>query len=161
MVLLISNPKASIVILLSLSFIRRFIYFQDKTPHTIPHPPPSPNYSLHLRFPTTNPSIRLLSEFVDSEYRSTRSPPPNSHVVAHSYVGLRSPNLSSRNFGRHLGFRSYLVEQEEISFFTIVTGGIVALGNFDALHIGHRELAIQASRIGTPYLLSFVGMPEE
>ncbi|KAG7556207.1 FAD synthetase [Arabidopsis suecica] len=41
-----------------------------------------------------------------------------------------------------------------------VAGGIVALGKFDALHIGHRELAIQAARIGTPYLLSFVGMAE-
>lgn len=37
-------------------------------------------------------------------------------------------------------------------------GGIVALGKFDALHIGHRELAIQASRAGPPFLLSFVGM---
>jgi FAD synthase len=41
-----------------------------------------------------------------------------------------------------------------------VAGGIVALGKFDALHIGHRELAIQAARIGTPYLLSFVGLAE-
>ncbi|EOA21930.1 hypothetical protein CARUB_v10002426mg [Capsella rubella] len=41
-----------------------------------------------------------------------------------------------------------------------VAGGIVALGKFDALHIGHRELAIQAARVGTPYLLSFVGMAE-
>ncbi|CAA6656287.1 unnamed protein product [Spirodela intermedia] len=41
-----------------------------------------------------------------------------------------------------------------------VTGGIVALGKFDALHLGHRELAIQASRAGTPFLLSFVGMAE-
>ncbi|MBA0572505.1 hypothetical protein Golob_002841, partial [Gossypium lobatum] len=41
-----------------------------------------------------------------------------------------------------------------------VAGGIVALGKFDALHIGHRELAIQASKVGTPYLLSFVGMAE-
>ncbi|WJZ97514.1 hypothetical protein VitviT2T_016114 [Vitis vinifera] len=39
-------------------------------------------------------------------------------------------------------------------------GGIVALGKFDALHIGHRELAIQASRVGAPFLLSFVGMAE-
>ncbi|MCI13947.1 riboflavin biosynthesis protein ribF, partial [Trifolium medium] len=37
-------------------------------------------------------------------------------------------------------------------------GGVVALGKFDALHIGHRELAIQASRAGPPFLLSFVGM---
>ncbi|KFK39197.1 hypothetical protein AALP_AA3G212300 [Arabis alpina] len=41
-----------------------------------------------------------------------------------------------------------------------VAGGIVALGKFDALHIGHRELAIQAARVGNPYLLSFVGMAQ-
>ncbi|CAO2826043.1 unnamed protein product [Amaranthus hypochondriacus] len=41
-----------------------------------------------------------------------------------------------------------------------VAGGIVALGKFDALHIGHRELAIQASKAGTPFLLSFVGIAE-
>ncbi|CAN4080896.1 unnamed protein product [Withania somnifera] len=42
----------------------------------------------------------------------------------------------------------------------ILTGGIVALGKFDALHIGHRELAIQAAKRGIPFLLSFVGMAE-
>lgn len=36
----------------------------------------------------------------------------------------------------------------------------MALGKFDALHIGHRELAVQASKVGTPFLLSFVGMAE-
>lgn len=41
-----------------------------------------------------------------------------------------------------------------------IAGGIVALGKFDALHIGHRELAIQASKVGFPFLLSFVGMAE-
>ncbi|KAL8139890.1 hypothetical protein V2J09_005911 [Rumex salicifolius] len=41
-----------------------------------------------------------------------------------------------------------------------VQGGIVALGKFDALHIGHRELAIQASKVGAPFLLSFVGIAE-
>ncbi|XP_078447963.1 FAD synthetase 1, chloroplastic-like isoform X2 [Wolffia australiana] len=41
-----------------------------------------------------------------------------------------------------------------------VTGGIVALGKFDALHRGHRQLAIQASKAGSPFLLSFVGMAE-
>lgn len=45
-------------------------------------------------------------------------------------------------------------------YLDAVTGGIVALGKFDALHIGHRELAIQASKVGAPYLLSFVGMAE-
>ncbi|GAB2275307.1 FAD synthetase 2, chloroplastic [Dionaea muscipula] len=43
---------------------------------------------------------------------------------------------------------------------TAIAGGIVALGKFDALHIGHRELAIQASKVGAPFLLSFVGMAE-
>ncbi|KAK3265814.1 hypothetical protein CYMTET_25532, partial [Cymbomonas tetramitiformis] len=37
---------------------------------------------------------------------------------------------------------------------------IVALGKFDALHIGHRSLAQQASTLGTPYLISFSGMAE-
>lgn len=41
-----------------------------------------------------------------------------------------------------------------------ITGAIVALGKFDALHIGHRELAIQASKAGVPILLSFAGMAE-
>ncbi|XP_023524438.1 FAD synthetase 2, chloroplastic-like [Cucurbita pepo subsp. pepo] len=41
-----------------------------------------------------------------------------------------------------------------------VAGGIVALGKFDALHVGHRELAIQASTVGSPFLLSFVGIAE-
>ncbi|KAG8061393.1 hypothetical protein GUJ93_ZPchr0003g17361 [Zizania palustris] len=41
-----------------------------------------------------------------------------------------------------------------------VIDGIVALGKFDALHIGHRELAMHASKAGTPFLLSFVGMAE-
>lgn len=41
-----------------------------------------------------------------------------------------------------------------------VLGGIVALGKFDALHIGHRELAMHASKAGPPFLLSFVGMAE-
>ncbi|XP_020589280.1 FAD synthetase, chloroplastic-like isoform X2 [Phalaenopsis equestris] len=41
-----------------------------------------------------------------------------------------------------------------------VVGGIVALGKFDALHLGHRELVIQASKAGIPFLLSFVGIAE-
>ncbi|KAL0007458.1 hypothetical protein SO802_008960 [Lithocarpus litseifolius] len=42
----------------------------------------------------------------------------------------------------------------------ITIGGIVALGKFDALHVGHRELAIQAAKDGPPFLLSIVGMAE-
>nr|DAD27544.1 TPA_asm: hypothetical protein HUJ06_029012 [Nelumbo nucifera] len=41
-----------------------------------------------------------------------------------------------------------------------VAGGIVALGKFDALHVGQQQLAIQASKAGVPFLLSFVGVEE-
>ncbi|KAK9663835.1 hypothetical protein RND81_14G001700 [Saponaria officinalis] len=41
-----------------------------------------------------------------------------------------------------------------------ISGGIVALGKFDALHVGHRQLAVEASQLGTPFLLSFVGMSQ-
>lgn len=41
-----------------------------------------------------------------------------------------------------------------------VAGGVVALGKFDALHVGHRALAVQASKMGPPVLLSFTGMAE-
>ena len=34
------------------------------------------------------------------------------------------------------------------------------MGKFDALHIDHRELAIQATKVGPPFLLSVVGMAE-
>ena len=37
---------------------------------------------------------------------------------------------------------------------------MVALGKFDAMHRGHAQLASRASRIGTPYLMSFSGMAE-
>lgn len=47
-----------------------------------------------------------------------------------------------------------------MNLFLSSTGGVVALGKFDALHLGHRELAIQASRAGPPFLLSFAGMAE-
>ena len=36
----------------------------------------------------------------------------------------------------------------------------MALGKFDALHIGHWELAIQAAKFGPPFLFSVVGMAE-
>lgn len=47
-----------------------------------------------------------------------------------------------------------------IGYSMHVSDGIVALGKFDALHIGHRELAMYASKAGTPFLLSFVGIAE-
>ena len=36
----------------------------------------------------------------------------------------------------------------------------MALGKFDALHVGHRALAERAAELGTPFLLSFAGMAE-
>lgn len=36
----------------------------------------------------------------------------------------------------------------------------MALGKFDALHVGHRALAVEASKMGSPVLLSFTGMAE-
>ncbi|KAL1321133.1 hypothetical protein AAHE18_14G106600 [Arachis hypogaea] len=53
----------------------------------------------------------------------------------------------------------YVEDLTRVAFLELL-GGIVVLGKFDALHIGHRELAIQASRgrASPPFLLSFVGM---
>ncbi|KAF8404147.1 hypothetical protein HHK36_009027 [Tetracentron sinense] len=59
------------------------------------------------------------------------------------------------------GILCFMLTQLFYGFSVIISlGGIVALGKFDALHIGHRELAIQASKAGVPFLLSFVGMAE-
>ncbi|XP_024377060.1 FAD synthetase 2, chloroplastic [Physcomitrium patens] len=41
-----------------------------------------------------------------------------------------------------------------------LAGGVVALGKFDALHVGHRALAEHAAEIGAPFLVSFAGMAE-
>ena len=37
---------------------------------------------------------------------------------------------------------------------------VVALGKFDAMHRGHRELARAAAKMGAPHLVSFGGMAE-
>ena len=39
-------------------------------------------------------------------------------------------------------------------------GGVVALGKFEGLHLGHRALAERASELGTPVMLSLSGMAE-
>lgn len=41
-----------------------------------------------------------------------------------------------------------------------MAGAVVALGKFDAMHVGHRALAEDAARMGKPYLVSFSGMAE-
>lgn len=68
----------------------------------------------------------------------------------HTQSSLLSDSLSQSEDGEE-------PPQERLPF---IAGGIVALGKFEALHIGHRELAIQAAKIGVPFLLSFVGMAE-
>lgn len=41
-----------------------------------------------------------------------------------------------------------------------LAGGVVALGKFDALHVGHRALAERAAELGVPFLVSFAGMAQ-
>lgn len=41
-----------------------------------------------------------------------------------------------------------------------MAGGVVALGKFDALHVGHRALAERAAELGVPFLVSFAGMAQ-
>ena len=54
---------------------------------------------------------------------------------------------------------TFLLSCMSLSKYSIhILGGIVALGKFDALHIGHRELALHASKAGSPFLLSFAGI---
>ncbi|PIA48697.1 hypothetical protein AQUCO_01400931v1 [Aquilegia coerulea] len=81
-----------------------------------------------------------------------------------SLWGIR-PQVKMRPSFRKTKLTSQYGQREEDHEFpsegpVSVKGGIVALGKFDALHIGHRELAIQASKAGIPFLLSFVGMAE-
>ncbi|PKA57381.1 hypothetical protein AXF42_Ash013568 [Apostasia shenzhenica] len=84
------------------------------------------------------------------------------------YNALRKSQTSLRSFCSYRlqvqgGFEEMVKNKFQIDCGTdeeCVTGGIVALGKFDALHVGHRELAMQASKIGIPFLLSFVGMAE-
>ncbi|KAK6942135.1 FAD synthetase [Dillenia turbinata] len=76
---------------------------------------------------------------------------------------LRTSHRLPRNFSTTRAVRVQGLQEDDYKVHSEVppvTGGIVALGKFDALHIGHRELAIQAAKAGTPFLLSFVGMAE-
>ncbi|VVB13702.1 unnamed protein product [Arabis nemorensis] len=89
--------------------------------------------------------------------------PVLQHVLHHRMIS--SPGFHCRNSGGTPILHNCFSQREDdpelpAEGLSPVSGGIVALGKFDALHVGHRELAIQASRTGTPYLLSFVGMAE-
>ncbi|CAN4090345.1 unnamed protein product [Withania somnifera] len=74
------------------------------------------------------------------------------HCVQPKYSDTQS-SLLSQTFSQ-----SGADEEPPSERLPILAGGIVALGKFDALHIGHRELVIQAAKRGIPFLLSFVGM---
>nr|XP_043628590.1 FAD synthetase 2, chloroplastic-like [Erigeron canadensis] len=93
----------------------------------------------------------------------------NQKLFVHLNGGIRLPISFHGASRRFLSLSSSDMkatsqqEDDEASYseqLSSVAGGIVALGKFDALHIGHRELAIQASTAGTPFLLSFTGMAE-
>ncbi|KAE8686842.1 FAD synthetase 2 [Hibiscus syriacus] len=100
-------------------------------------------------------SSAASAAFVDNNFRNHRFHP---RLVSSSSLQSKSasdipflPNSFSQQEDNH---------ERPSEVLSAVAGGIVALGKFDALHIGHRELAIQASKVGNPYLLSFVGMAE-
>ncbi|KAK9057953.1 hypothetical protein SSX86_022792 [Deinandra increscens subsp. villosa] len=93
----------------------------------------------------------------------------NQKLFVHLNGGIRLPSTVQGASRRVLSLSSSntkVTSQQEddgtsrSEHFPSVAGGIVALGKFDALHIGHRELAIQAAKAGTPFLLSFTGMAE-
>ncbi|KAL2323958.1 hypothetical protein Fmac_023016 [Flemingia macrophylla] len=88
------------------------------------------------------------------------TPSPRVAITSHRTRSMATPSKSPGEIP--LLFDSFSQQEDEREILSDGTSplsdGIVALGKFDALHIGHRELAIQASRAGPPFLLSFVGM---
>ncbi|KAG6713721.1 hypothetical protein I3842_05G167600 [Carya illinoinensis] len=98
---------------------------------------------------------------------STTVNPATHHLLLRSKKTSSPPchRIQSKSPGEFPTLSSCFSQQEEdhelpSEGLSPVSGGIVALGKFDALHIGHRELAIQAAKVGPPFLLSFVGMAE-
>ncbi|KAL1832691.1 hypothetical protein ACET3Z_002342 [Daucus carota] len=109
---------------------------------------------LHLRLPFSSVSEKKkkLNEFSSSNLDSKAA------LVA-DCIKPNSPFAQTPILSHSLS------EQEDDSEppserLSEVEGGMVALGKFEALHVGHRELAIQAAKVGVPFLLSFVGMAE-
>ncbi|CAL0316244.1 unnamed protein product [Lupinus luteus] len=104
----------------------------------------------HLSFPCPlNPCFRTSSISGNHQNR-----------IPSTYYCFATPSKSSGEIPLLFDSSSQQEDAHEITSdrTAAVAGGIVALGKFDALHIGHRELATQASRAGPPFLLSFVGM---
>lgn len=122
--------------------------------------------TVRLQFLPYSPST--LTTFTPTPQKLSFSTPPAYYHI---------PRLRSSLFPSNIHFAQFTAEKENKLRFAAsetqstvgvnndaidctLQGGVVALGKFDALHIGHRELAIQASKAGTPFLLSFVGMAE-
>ncbi|KAK8561440.1 hypothetical protein V6N12_048511 [Hibiscus sabdariffa] len=111
--------------------------------------------SFMVKLPSSSSSAAASVAFDDNNFHNHRLKP---RIVS-------SSSLQSKSAGDIPFLPDSFSQQEDdhekpSEVLSSVAGGIVALGKFDALHIGHRELAIQASKVGTPYLLSFVGMAE-
>ncbi|KAL3650639.1 hypothetical protein CASFOL_007042 [Castilleja foliolosa] len=126
-------------------------------PPSPPPPPPLRQFPLSTCY-TSLLKFKLLGTNASSSPSSSTSPVTNNNddLAGLSFINNASqpPLLSdcltpaeNDNVPPYEGISS-------------LAGGIVALGKFDALHIGHRELAIQAAKIGVPFLLSFIGMAE-
>ncbi|KAK3149038.1 hypothetical protein QOZ80_3AG0212100 [Eleusine coracana subsp. coracana] len=122
-----------------------------------PSPSPSPQWTPLLRCPRRGP------------YGAPRSllPPAGRFRLLHMKKGKRQNFFKTFSSSEHAGVSlnnadfvndKLLIDCGEEQ--DCVLGGIVALGKFDALHIGHRELAMHASKAGSPFLLSFVGMAD-
>ncbi|KAE8702412.1 FAD synthetase 2 [Hibiscus syriacus] len=111
--------------------------------------------SFLVKLPSSSSTSSAAVAFVDN----------NFHIHRFHPRFVSSSSLQSKSAGDIPFLPDSFSQQEDdhekpSEVLSAVAGGIVALGKFDALHIGHRELAIQASKVGAPYLLSFVGMAE-
>ncbi|KAL7132181.1 hypothetical protein ABFS83_12G054800 [Erythranthe nasuta] len=121
-----------------------------------PHPPPRifPFLFNYTTAPQRFSKFHLLGTNSSSSSSSFVTNNNNEDLVSSINKEVCTQDILSDSLSRAENGENSLSEG------LAVAGGIVALGKFDALHIGHRELAIQASKIGVPFLLSFVGMAE-
>ncbi|XP_073006157.1 FAD synthetase, chloroplastic-like isoform X2 [Typha latifolia] len=138
----------------------RFSPLLCRSHHRFPPRPSNPARRLGTTKSRCSTKIRLLSRFrscnflKEEEHLIFPDGPCKCSLKAFSSYGSQEANLSSEETKKDKFLIDCGDDQE------CVLGGIVALGKFDALHIGHRQLAIQASKAGTPFLLSFVGIAE-
>eukprot|EP00262_Sarcandra_glabra_P005825 TRINITY_DN1769_c0_g1_i1.p1 TRINITY_DN1769_c0_g1~~TRINITY_DN1769_c0_g1_i1.p1 ORF type:complete len:379 (+),score=32.23 TRINITY_DN1769_c0_g1_i1:351-1487(+) len=141
----------------SLSLSCNVVSSADPSKKSVPHSGLFPMAHLSptaiLRHPTVSWACMC---FKQKGYLITRKAFQRSYTSLRvfSSSGPQEPNLNTKEVEKDKLLIDCGPDQE------CVIEGIVALGKFEALHIGHRELAIQASKAGTPFLLSFVGMAE-